>query len=161
MGGNLRAGPKAGRLQRTLAMRAFRAASASVLALFALLVWRAVEPSALRADRVDPSTAVANALATHVGAVAAAAEQRLSSHETAQFTRGGSRLQPLARSRATDGDGALPHAVPLASASVQSFADATAATRARLRRHALGHAPYGETSPFDATAPPASSPRNG
>ena len=141
-------------------MRAFRAASASVLALFAMLVWRVAEPSAPRADHIDLSTAVSNALATHVGVVAAV-KQGLSSHETAQFTRGGGRLQPLARSRATEGDGALPHSVALVSASAEPFGDATQATRARLRRHALGHAPYGETSPFDATAPPASSPRNG
>ena len=160
MGGNLRARLEAGRLQRTLAMRMLRVASASVLSLLAVLTWNAAEFSAPRTDPVDASTAVSSAVATHAGVVAAG-EEWLSSHKAARSTRVGSRPLLLARSRATDGEGDLPQTVALASRTAAQFRDVAESSRARLRRLSLGHAPYGETSPFDATAPPVSSPRNG
>jgi len=158
MGGNLRAGPKAGR-QRTLVMRAVRVASATVLSLVALLMWRATEPSVPHARHVDLSTALSNAVATRVGVVALA-EQRLSNDAAAQSSRVDGRHQLLARSRAT-GDGDAPQTAALVAWPTAPFGDVAGSARARIRRLALGHAPYDETSPFDATAPPASSLRNG
>jgi len=65
------------------------------------------------------------------------------------------------RSRATDGDGDPTPTSALASTTTTPLGNVAHSTRARLRRLALGHAPYGEPSPFDATAPPAMRPRNG
>jgi hypothetical protein len=65
------------------------------------------------------------------------------------------------RSRAGEGDGDPAPASLLAPTRAQLFVDVSDLTRAHLRWFALGHAPYGEPSPFDATAPPAPGPRNG
>lgn len=160
MGGDLRAGLGAGWLRRTLAMRVIRVASATVLSLVTLLLCGAAEQAAARAFHVDESTAVSNAIAQHVGAVVAA-EQRLANRKAAQSARASGPHPLLARSRATDGDGDAAPVSALLSPTAQLFGDVAESTRARLRLLALGHAPYGEPSPFDATAPPAPKTRNG
>lgn len=146
MSGDLRAGPVAGRLQRTLAMRMLRVASASVLALIAMLLWGGTELSLPRAYQDGPAVAAA---------------QRLTSRKAAQSALVGGRHQLFVRSRAGEGDGDSASFIALASSRADLFSDVAQSSRTRLRRFALGHAPSGEPSPFDATAPPASSPRNG
>jgi len=160
MSGDLRTGRGAGRLRRILGMRLLRVASAGVLSLAAMLLWRGLEPSAPLTNVVTASAAVASALSHDAGADVAV-EQRLPSRQAAQPARVGGRPQLLARTRATDADGDTPFASVLASPSAELFADLAESARACLRRLAIGHAPYGEPSPFDATAPPTSSPRNG
>jgi hypothetical protein len=139
-------------------MRALRVACASVLACLALLVWRAAEPSAARAFDAGISSALSSVLPHDAGSSVAPARP-LTSPKAAKSAHVGGRHQLLARSRATDGDGDPPTSV-LAATSAESY-DVADSARACLRRLALGHAPYGEPSPFDATAPPASSLRNG
>jgi len=141
-------------------MRVLRLATAGVLSLAALLLWRGVTLSTPLADVVTRSAAVASALA-HDAASDVAVEQQLPSREAAQPDRVTGRPQLQARTRATDADGDTPSASALASPSADLFADVGESARACLRRLAIGHAPYGEPSPFDATAPPASTPRNG
>jgi hypothetical protein len=160
MGGDLRALLGAGRLQRTLAMRMLRVASASVLSLVALLVWRAAEPSAARAYDVAEASAVPSAVSPGAGSTVAAALPP-ANRKSAQSARVAVRPQLLARSRATEGDGEATPTCALASSPAGILGDVGASARACLRRLALGHAPYGEPSPFDATAPPTSGPRNG
>jgi hypothetical protein len=139
-------------------MRLLRVATASVLSLAVMLLWRGVEPSAPRNDVVTGSAAVASAL-THGSDVAVG--QRLASRQAAQPAGVGGRPQLLARTRATDADGDTPATSALVSPSAELFADIGESARACLRRLAIGHAPHGDPSPFDATAPPASRPRNG
>ena len=160
MSGDLRTGRKAGRLQRILGMRLLRVAAVSVLSLAAMILWRGVEPSAPLVDVVSGSAAVASAL-THDTGSGVAVEQRLASRQPAQPVGLDGRPQLLARTRATDADGGAPSTSALASPAAEPFADIGEAAQACLRRLAIGHAPHGEPSPFDATAPPASSPRNG
>jgi len=158
MGGDLRAVPGAER-QRTLAMRFLRVASAGVLSLVALLLWLAAEPSAPRAHD-GGSSAVSSVVTQHGGSTVAAARTH-TSRQAAQSARVAGRRQFLARARATEGDGDATPASALPSSPATPFGDVAQSARARLRWLALGHAPYGEPSPFDATAPPASSLRNG
>lgn len=156
MGGDFRALLGAERTQRTFAVRLLRVASASVLAVIALLLWRAAEPSAPGAHDVAVSSAV-----THDVGVTVAPARPLPSPKAAQSARVGGRHQFIGRSRATDADGDPTPTSALASSPVALFGDVEDSARACLRRLALGHAPYGEPSPFDATAPPTSRPRNG
>ena len=160
MSGDLRTGRVAGRLLRILGMRVARVATVGVLSLAALLLWRGVEPSAPLKDVVTRSAAVASAL-WHDARSVVAVEQRLPTREAAQPARVGGHPQLLARTRATDSEGDTPSTSALASPLAAPFADIEDSARACLRRLAIGHAPHGEPSPFDATAPPASSPRNG
>ena len=160
MGGDLWAPLGAERPKRTLARRALRVASASVLACLALLLWRAAEPSAASAYAAGVSSALSSVLSHDVGASVAPARP-LTTPKSAKSAHAGGRHQLLARSRATDGDGDPTPTSVLAATSAKLFGDVADSARACLRRLALGHAPYGEPSPFDATAPPASSPRNG
>jgi hypothetical protein len=158
MSGDLRAGPGAGRLQHTLAMRMLRVVSASLLSLVALLLWRAVEPLP-RAHDPGESTTVSSAFSLHPRPVVA--EPGLTNRKSAQSGRAAGRNQAFVRSRATDGDGDSTPSSALALSPATLFGDVAQSARVHLRRFALGHAPYGAPSPFDATAPPASSPRNG
>jgi len=160
MGGNLRLGSGAGRLQRTLAMRVLRVASASVLWLVALLLCIATEPSASRALHLGEPTAIANALSRDIGSTAAAARP-LTNRKAALSHRVAGRHQFLIRARAGEGDGDPTSTTALAHSPAQLIGDVANSARVRLRQLALGHAPYGEPSPFDATAPPAPGPRNG
>ena len=137
-----------------------RVASASVLALVAMLLWGGAERSSPRPHDVADSTALSRALA-HDGVPAVAAGHGLADTKAARSARVGGRHQPLVRSRATEGDGDPAPTSALASSRTELFGDPGDLTRAHLRWLALGHAPYGEPSPFDATAPPAPSPRNG
>ena len=160
MGGDLWAPQGAEGPKRTVAMRALRVASASVLACLALLLWRAAEPSAARAFDAGVSSALSSLLPHDAGSSVAPARP-LTSPKAAKSAHVGGRHQFVARSRATDGDGDPTPTSVLAVTSAEFFGDVADSARACLRRLALGHAPYGEPSPFDATAPPASSPRNG
>ena len=160
MGGYLRAPLGAERLQRTFAMRALRVASAGALACLALLLWRAGDSAAAGAHDAGESSAVASLLAHDAGSIAAATRP-LTSPTAAKSARAGSRHPLLVRSRATDGEGDPTPTSVLASSPATLFSDVTESTRGCLRRLALGHAPYGEPSPFDATAPPIARPRNG
>ena len=160
MSGDLRTGRGAGRLRRILGMRLLRVASAGVLSLAAMLLWRGIEPSAPLTSVVTGSAAVASALSHDAGSDVAV-EQRLPSRQAAQPARVGGHPQLLARTRASDAGGDVPSTSALASPSAALFTDVAESARTRLRRLAIGHAPYGEPSPFDATAPPAPSPRNG
>ena len=101
MSGDLRTGRGAGRLRRILGMRLLRVASAGVLSLAAMLLWRGLEPSAPLTNVVTASAAVASALSHDAGADVAV-EQRLPSRQAAQPARVGGRPQLLARTRATD-----------------------------------------------------------
>jgi hypothetical protein len=160
MSGNLRTERKAGRLQRILGMRLLRVAAASVLSVAAMLLWRGVERSAPLEDVVSGSAAVASAM-THDAGSGVAIEQRLASRQPAQPVGVDARPQLLARTRATDAEGDTPSTSAILSPSAEQFAESGESARVRLRRLAFRHAPYGEPSPFDATAPPAPSPRNG
>jgi hypothetical protein len=160
MDGDFRTVAGAGRLQRTFAMRLLRVASAGVLSLAAMLLWKGLEPSAPRASLAAGARAIAT-LVTHDAGATAALERRTPDHKEAQPAHVGG-LQPLlVRSRATDGDGDPAPLSALASSTTAPLGSVVQSTRAHLRRLALGHAPSGEPSPFDATAPPASRPRNG
>lgn len=160
MGGHLWAPLGAERPKRTFAMRALRVASASVLACLALLVWRVAEPSAAGTFDAGISSTLTSVLSHGAGSSVAPARP-LTSPRAAKSAHVGGRHQLLARSRATDGDGDPTPTSVLAVTRTELFGDVADSARACLRRLALGHAPYGEPSPFDATAPPASSPRNG
>jgi hypothetical protein len=160
MGGNLQVLLGAERLQRTLAMRMLRVASASVLAIATLLLWLAAEPTAPRAHDIGASSAVTSAATHDVGSSVASARP-ITSPKAARSARVHGRHQFVARSRATDGDGDPTPTSALTFSPAALFGDIENSARACLRRLALGHAPYGEPSPFDATAPPTSSPRNG
>lgn len=160
MGGNLRVGSGADRLQRTLAMRALRVASASVLSLVALLLCIATEPSTSRALHRGEPTAIANALTRDIGSTVAAARP-VTSRKAALSHRVAGRHQLLVRARAGEGDGDPTPTTALAHSPAHLIDDVADSARDRLRQLALGHAPYGEPSPFDATAPPAPGPRNG
>ena len=160
MGGDLRAPLGAERPKRTFAMRALRVASASVLACLALLLWRAAEPFAASAYDAGVSSALSSVLPHDVGSRVTTARPH-PSPKAAKSARAGGRHQLLARSRATEGDGDPTPTSVLAASPAELFGDVADSARACLRRLALGHAPYGEPSPFDATAPPASSSRNG
>jgi hypothetical protein len=140
-------------------MRKLRVASASVLALAAMLIWWAAEPSASRQHDLAGSAAVSSAVTQDLGATVAA--RPVTNRKAAHAARVAGRHQPLVRARATEGDGDSTPTSALAPSPVALFGDVAESVRARLRRLALSHAPYGEPSPFDATAPPASSPRNG
>jgi hypothetical protein len=141
-------------------MRLLRVASAGVLSLVALLLWLAAEPTAPRAHDLGGSSAVSSVVTQHGGRTVAAARP-IVKHEAARSARLAGHQQLLVRARATDGDGDATLTSALASSPAQLLGDIAESARARLRRLALGHAPYGAPSPFDATAPPASSLRNG
>jgi hypothetical protein len=160
MSGDLRTGRVAGRLRRILGMRLLRVAAAGVLSLAAVFLWRGAEPSAPLADVVTGSATVASVMTRDVDS-GVAVEQRLASRRPAQAVGVDGQAQLLARTRATDAGGDTPSTSALASPSAELFADMGESARACLRRLAIDHAPAGERAPFDATAPPVSSPRNG
>ena len=160
MGSDRRTGLGAPRLQRILMMRLLRVASAGGLALFALLAWMAVEPSAQRGPGPGESIAVARDGSPQLGSVGAD-DQLLTSRTARQSARVAVRHQLLARVRASEGGGETTLTSALAASLAPLFGDVSASARAELRRLAQRHAPYGEASPFDATAPPTSSRRNG
>jgi len=137
-----------------------RVASAGMLTLVALLLCAGAELSPPRAHDVTDALAIASVL-THDGGPAVAAGHRLTSTKAAQSAHVGGRHQPLVRSRAGEGDGDPAPTVALAAVRAEPFGNLAKLARSHLRWLALGHAPYGEPSPFDATAPPVSSPRNG
>ena len=160
MGSDLRTGLGAPRLQRILMMRLLRVASAAGLALLALLAWMAVEPSAQRGHDAGESIAVMRGGSPELGSVGA--DDQLPTSPTArQSGRVAVRHQLLARVRAGEGGGETTLTSALAASLAPLFGDVSASARAELRRLAQRHAPYGEASPFDATAPPTSSRRNG
>jgi hypothetical protein len=160
MGSDLRTGVGATRLQRILMMRLLRVVSAGGLALFALLAWMAVGPSAQRGHDADEAIAVVRDGSPELGSVGA--DDRLPTSPTArQSARVAVRHQLLARVRAGEGGGETTLTSALAASLAPLFGDVSASARAELRRLAQRHATSGETSPFDATAPPTSSQRNG
>lgn len=159
MDGNLRAGLGAGRLQRTLVMRLLYVASAGALTLVALLLWNAAEPSAQHAPSGGESATVWSGLSQDVGPAVTAA--RPQANRSAKQAGVRVRHLLLSRARLSDGEGDATPTSALVSSPVQLVGNVADSARARLRRLALGHAPYGEPSPFDATAPPLSTPRNG
>jgi len=161
MSGDLRAISGAGWLQRTLAMRTLRLASASLLALVAMLLWGGAELSAPRTHTAAAESLAVSGAQTHESGAAVVAARRLADTRAAKAIRADGRHQPLVRSRAGEGDGDPAPTSALATARVALFADLAESARSHLRWLALGHAPYGEPSPFDATAPPAPGPRNG
>jgi hypothetical protein len=159
MGSDLRATSE-GRPQRIHAMRLLRIAFAGALTLVALLTWLAVDPSALRRHGVagsieashDGSSELTNARELERGAAARTARQS---------ARVVGRQLLVARSRATDGNGETTLTSPLGSSTAELFGTVAASARVRLHWLAQRHAPYDDPSPFDATAPPVASRRNG
>jgi len=159
MSGDFRTGSGAGRLQRILAMPLLRGACAGVLALVALLAWMAVSPPVPADHGAGESTAVASGVSSPAGAAFTAV--RGPTKWGAQSARAGIRHQLLVRARATEGDGDTTPTSLLASSPRIPSADVSEPARVRLRLLARRHSPYDEPSPFDATAPPISSRRNG
>jgi len=160
MGSDLRTGLGAPRLQRILMMRLLRAATAGGLALFALLACVGVGPSAQRGHDAGESIAVMRDGSPQLGSVGA--DDQLPTSPTArQSARVAVRPQLLARVRAGEGGSETTLTSALAASLAPLFGDVSASARAELRRLAQRHAPYGDVSPFDATAPPTSGRRNG
>jgi hypothetical protein len=159
MGSDLRAGTGAGRLQRILTMRLRRVATVGGLALGALLAWLAAVPPAQRAHDAGAPIAVARGATSELSA---GTEERPPASPTAsQSARVVVRHQLLARARGTDGQGEWTLTGLLAASRAPSFGDVSASAQTELRRLPRRHAPYSEASPFDATAPPTASRRNG
>jgi hypothetical protein len=159
MSSNLRADLGAGRLQRIVTMRLLRVASAGALALVALLMCVAAPPSARRMHDVGGSSAVTRGIAPELRS--AGTDELPTSRTARQAARVLVRHQPLARARGTYGDGETTLTSALLASPARLFGDRSASARAKLRRLAQRHAPYAEASPFDATAPPTASGRNG
>jgi hypothetical protein len=159
MSGDLRAGSGAGRRQRILVTPQLRATCASVLSLVALLAWMAVSPSVRSGHDAGEPTAVASAVSSPFGAAFTAV--RPLTKQAAQSAHAGVRHQLLVRARATEGDGETTSTSLLASSLRALAGDVAEPARVRLRLLARSHSPYDELSPFDATAPPSSSRRNG
>lgn len=159
MSGDLRARSGAGRLQRIRVMPLLRAACAGVLSLVALLAWTAVSPDVRSGHVADDSTAVAIGVSSPLGAAFTAV--RPVTKWAAQAARAGVRHQLFVRARATEGDGETTRASLLAFSPRVPSGDVAEPARVRLRLLARSHSPYDEPSPFDATAPPNSSRRNG
>src|SRR3954452_4982715 len=130
MSGDLRVPPVAGWLQRTLAMRTLRVASASVLSLVVMLLWGGACLSAQHTRDAAP-TAFSSALRRDDGPDASA--QRPTHRNGAQSARVGGRHQPLVRSRAGEGDADPTVGAALASSSVALFDDAAQSARTQLR----------------------------
>jgi len=158
MSSDLRAGLGAGRLQRTLAVRLLRVACAGGIALVALLALMAAEPSARRGQSDGAPSAVARAQSAEC---TAGIDERLSTSPTASQSARIVVRHQLARARATEVDGATTLTSPLLASPARLFGDVAKSARTELRRLAQRHAPSGEASPFDATAPPIVSRRNG
>jgi hypothetical protein len=159
MSGDLRAGSGAGRLQRIRVMPLLRAACAGVLSLVALLAFAAVSPDVRSGHAATESTAVAIGVSAAPGAAFAAV--RAPTKWAAQAARAGVRHQLLVRARATEGDGETTPTSLLAFSPRVPSGDVAEPARVRLRLLARSHSPYDDPSPFDATAPPSSSRRNG
>jgi hypothetical protein len=147
-------------MQRILMTRLLRVTSVGVLSFIALLTWMAASPSAQRGHAVGESTAVASGVSTGLTPVVTA-DRNLTNRTAAQSARVVVRRLLVGRARASDGDGETTLTFPFLSSPAPSFGDVAESARACLRRLAQSHPPYGEPSPFDATAPPAANRRNG
>jgi hypothetical protein len=137
-----------------------RVVSAGVLSLAALLAWMAADSFAQRGHGVVEATAVARSEPARLTS-ASDAVRRLTSRTATRSGRVILRQLLLARARGVDSDGDPTFAPSLAGSRVELLGDVANSARAQLRRLAQRHLPYGEPSPFDATAPPTSSRRNG